>query len=91
VQLPDLVPERDNGYPTWKRTALLVGGALCIVLGVIGWLMPIVTGIPFYIAGFVLLGLASVRMARTINALDRKLPDRVRQALRRAFPKSSAS
>jgi hypothetical protein len=30
-------------------------------------------------------------MARTINALDRKLPDRVRRALRRAFPNSSAS
>jgi uncharacterized membrane protein YbaN (DUF454 family) len=91
MDLPDLVSERDNGYPAWKRTAFLVGGGVCVVLGVIGWLMPVVTGIPFYVAGFVLFGLASVRMARTINALDRKLPDRVRRALRRAFPNSSAS
>ncbi|MBM3988533.1 MAG: hypothetical protein FJ294_11335 [Planctomycetes bacterium] len=84
--LPDLLPERDNGYPTWKRTALFTAGCVCMVLGVIGWLVPVVTGIPFYIAGLALLGLASVRAARAINGLERRLPRRARLLLRRAVP-----
>ncbi|MBM3989732.1 MAG: DUF454 domain-containing protein [Planctomycetes bacterium] len=85
--LPDLLPERDSGYPTWKRTALFTLGCVCMVLGVIGWLVPVVTGVPFYIAGLVLLGLASVRAARAINLLERRLPHRARLLLRRAMPR----
>jgi uncharacterized membrane protein YbaN (DUF454 family) len=87
VELPDLLPERDNGYPAWKRTALFAAGSACMVLGVIGWLVPVVTGIPFYVAGIVLLGLASVRAARAVNRLERRLPLRARLALRRALPR----
>lgn len=70
--------------PPAKRAALLVGGIVFVVLGVVGWLIPVVTGIPFYIVGFVLLGLASPRAARWINRLDRRLPHRARVALRKA-------
>lgn len=90
VELPNLLPERDNGYPTWKRTALFTAGSVCMVLGVIGWLVPVVTGIPFYIAGLALLGLASVRAARAINVLERKLPLRARRMLRRAMPRNES-
>lgn len=86
MDLPDLLSERDNGYPAWKRTALFAVGSACMVLGVIGWLVPVVTGIPFYVAGIVLLGLASVRAARAINRLERRLPLRARLVLRRALP-----
>ena len=87
MELPDLLPERDNGYPAWKRTALFAAGSACMVLGVIGWLVPVVTGIPFYVAGIVLLGLASVRAARAVNRLERRLPLHARLALRRALPR----
>jgi uncharacterized membrane protein YbaN (DUF454 family) len=56
---------------------------VCFVLGVVGWLIPVVTGLPFHVAGLVLLGLASDRVAGWINGLDRRLPHRVRLALRR--------
>ena len=69
--------------PAWRRTLLLVSGQLCLVLGVIFWLIPVVTGIPFYLAGFALLAPVSPRFARWINWLDRKLPHRARLALRR--------
>lgn len=91
VELPDLLPERDNGYPTWKRTALFAAGSVCMLLGVIGWLVPVVTGIPFYVAGLVLLGLASVRAARAINALERRLPQRARVVLRKALPRREST
>ena len=87
TNLPDLVPERDHGLPTWKRTALFAAGSACMVLGVVGWLVPVVTGIPFYVAGIALLGLASVRAARALNALDRRLPRRARLLLRMALPR----
>lgn len=81
--LPDLVSEQPTSLPPWRRTLLLVTGQLCLVLGVIFWLIPVVTGIPFYLAGFALLAPVSPRFARWINALDRKLPHRARLALRR--------
>ncbi len=87
MELPDLLPERDNGYPAWKRSALFAAGSACMVLGVIGWLVPVVTGVPFYVAGVVLLGLASVRAARAVNRLERRLPLRARLVLRRALPR----
>jgi uncharacterized membrane protein YbaN (DUF454 family) len=52
------------------------------VLGILGWLVPIVTGIPFYIVGLGLLGLASRRVRHWINAAERHLPRRVRLLLR---------
>lgn len=81
--LPDLVSEQPTTMPTWRRTLLLISGQLCLVLGVIFWLIPVVTGIPFYLAGFALLAPVSPRFARWINWLDRKLPLRARVALRR--------
>ena len=65
------------------RLVYLVVGVICIALGVVGWLVPIVTGIPFYILGAWLLGLASVRVRHAINALERKLPAGLRRRLRR--------
>ena len=80
-ELPDLLS------PPVKRPlmlrALCVGGALvCFILGMVGWLIPVVTGLPFYAVGLLLLGTASSRVARWINRMDRCLPYRVRVKLR---------
>jgi hypothetical protein len=58
---------------------------VCFVLGIVGWLVPVVTGIPFYIAALILLGVASDRVRRAINRMERRLPERIRRKLREAL------
>jgi hypothetical protein len=82
--LGDLIATDRPPLPTWKRALLVGGGVLFLVLGMAGWLIPLVTGIPFYIVGLVMLGSASRRFAEWINGLDRRLPFKARRLLRRA-------
>ncbi len=81
-ELPDLLPPLVK-RPVWVRALCIAGALVCFVLGVIGWLIPIVTGLPFYAIGLLLLGMASSRVAGWINRLDRRLPLAVRVALRK--------
>jgi uncharacterized membrane protein YbaN (DUF454 family) len=53
----------------------------------VGWLLPVVTGIPFYIMGLALLGLASGRARQWINRMERALPEDLRWSLRRGLAK----
>lgn len=82
-ELPDLLPPSRRKLPLWQRLLYLVLGLLCLALGILGWLLPIVTGIPFYLLGLWLLGLSSGRARRWINRGERRLPYRVRLLLRR--------
>jgi len=66
---------------TWRVLAL-VGGVLFMVLGVVGWLIPVVTGIPFYIIGLGLFGMGSRRARHWINKLEQHLPYKARLFLR---------
>lgn len=86
-KIPDLLPERSEKRAPWKRVALLVAAAVFFVVGTVGWIVPIVAGFPFYIASLVLLAMASDRMRKWINALDRKLSDRWRLKIRKAVRK----
>ena len=81
-ELPDLI-STTHRRPLWKRALYVLGALVCFALGVVGWLIPVVTGLPFHAAGLVLLGLASSRVARWINRLERRLPHRVRVQLRK--------
>jgi uncharacterized membrane protein YbaN (DUF454 family) len=65
-----------------KRVALLAAALLFVVLGIVGWLLPVVTGIPFYILGLVCAGMASRRVGGWINRHERRLPRRLRLLLR---------
>ena len=80
-ELPELLPPEVT-RPLWQRALCVCGAGVCFILGVIGWLIPVVTGLPFYAVGLLLLGMASKRVARWINRMDRKLPYRVRVKLR---------
>ena len=80
-ELPDLLSTTIN-RPLWLRALCVAGAIVCFILGVIGWLIPLVTGLPFYAAGLILLGMASSRAAAWINRLDRRLPHAVRVKLR---------
>jgi uncharacterized membrane protein YbaN (DUF454 family) len=65
----------------------LAGALVFFALGIVGWLVPVVTGLPFYVAGLLLLGMSSDRVLGLINRADRKLPMGVRRALRHALGK----
>lgn len=85
---PFLDEDRPMGHPV-LRVLYLLAGLLCMVLGVVGWLVPIITGIPFYVLGAWLLGLSSRRARHGINALETKLPHGVRVRLRKWFQRST--
>src|SRR5712664_1343635 len=77
--LPDLLREQDGRHPVWLRLIFLAAA--------VGWLIPVITGIPFYAAGLVFLGLASDRVRRWINRLERRLAESTRQRIRRLLAK----
>ena len=81
-ELPDLLPSRVK-RALWVRALCVAGAVVCFALGVVGWLIPVVTGLPFYAIGLLLLGMASGRVARWINRMDRRLPLAVRIKLRK--------
>ena len=81
-ELPDLIQEQRARPGMVKRIALLAAALVLFGLGIVGWLVPIVTGIPFYILAAVCAGMASPRVARWINRHERRLPRRWRLLLR---------
>lgn len=80
--LPDLLKIPPVARNPWLRVLLALGGVLCMVLGVVGWLVPVVPGIPFYILGAVLFGMAHPPLGRWINRKERGFSPRVRLMLR---------
>jgi hypothetical protein len=83
VELPDLIRTDGPRRGAVVRVALLVAGAVFFVLGIVGWLVPVVTGIPFYILSAICLGMASRRIARWVNKHERRLPYKFRRLLRK--------
>lgn len=86
-QLPDLLRPRVRDRPVWVRALCLAGAVVFFAAGIVGWLIPFVTGVPFYVVGFVLLGMASNQARKWINRMERKLPERFRWKLRRGLKK----
>jgi len=82
---PDLLREPEHHRPLWMRVLYVAGAGIFFALGIVGWLIPVMTGIPFYVAGLALLALASDNARHFINRLERRLPRRVRWALRRGL------
>ena len=91
--LPDLVNADRRDRSPLARLGLLLLALLLFVLAIVGWLVPIVTGVPFWIAGFLALGMASPRAGRWINRMEGRLPYRwrllLRPKLRREFRSKS--
>lgn len=80
--LPDLVQVEGRERSVAARVALLFMTLIFFALAIIGWLVPIVTGIPFWILGFLTLGMASRRAARWVNRQEARMPYRWRLLLR---------
>lgn len=85
--LPDLLRSPDERHPFWLRVVFMGAAVVCFALGVVGWLIPVITGIPFYAAGLVFLGLASDRTRRFINRMEHKLSENTRRRIRRVIAK----
>jgi uncharacterized membrane protein YbaN (DUF454 family) len=82
--LPDLL--RTGGHrPLWVRLLCLLGALIFFVLGVVGWLIPILTGVPFYAVALLLLAVSSDRVGDWVNRMERRLPHRSRVAIRRVL------
>jgi hypothetical protein len=81
-ELPDLIDRGNAPRPVWVRVLALVGAVACFILGVVGWLIPVITGLPFYAAGLVLLAVASNQVGGWVNRLERRLPHTLRLKLR---------
>ena len=91
LELPELLKEREKPLHLTWRVFALAGGVVFMILGVVGWLFPIVTGIPFYILGLGLLGMGSRRVRHWINQLEQRLPYRARLFLRPKLRKALRS
>jgi uncharacterized membrane protein YbaN (DUF454 family) len=70
-----------------SRVLLVSAAVLCFVLGILGWLVPVVTGIPFYVLGLVLLGMASSSVRDWINRAEARLSPKWRRLLRAGLAK----
>ena len=55
-ELPDLLTPHGRSRPLWVRVLCFAGAFVFFVLGLAGWLIPLVTGIPFYLVAIALLG-----------------------------------
>jgi hypothetical protein len=82
TRLAPLLPEGPRSHSTITRIGLLVASGVLILLGVVFWLVPVVTGLPFYLAAVVTLSMASSRAARWMNRCEQHLPYRFRRWLR---------
>ena len=90
TEFGDLVPETWVAKSLFKRFLFLALSLLLLVMGLIGWLVPIVTGVPFFVASLVAVAMASHRGCRAINEIDRRLPLSLRRGLRRCQHASQA-
>ena len=80
--LPDLFREPERRHPIWLRILFVAVALACFAAGVVGWLIPVITGLPFYAIGLVFLGLARVRVRRWLMRLDRRLAEGTRSKIR---------
>jgi uncharacterized membrane protein YbaN (DUF454 family) len=61
---------------------LVLGALALFALAIVFWLVPVLSGIPFWVLGALVLGMASRRAARWINRQERRLPPSWRLLLR---------
>jgi uncharacterized membrane protein YbaN (DUF454 family) len=57
-----------------KRTLIFIAGILCLILGVIGLVLPFLQGLLFIAIGLILLSIASPRARALIERYTRKFP-----------------
>jgi len=82
-ELPDLLRKHETRPPAWQAVLWGGGGMVAIVVGVVLWLTPVLTGsVLFYILGLVMLAKSSERARVWINRQEGRLPYKWRVKLR---------
>ena len=69
--------------PLWQRIIYPVIGAILIVLGIIGWLVPIIPGFPLIIIGLPLFVCINPRFELWARRLMRKMGQAVKKRFRK--------
>jgi len=80
--MTDILRKPRKNRPAWVRPALFTGAFLAFAAGIVAWLVPVITGIPFFIVALVLLGMASERVRRWLNRAERRLSVKWRRRIR---------
>ena len=84
-ELPPLLRVPREEKPLWKRLLYVGGAVLAFIVGIFGWLVPVITGIPFYVLGLIFLAMASNRTLEWINSAETRLSPKWRKKLRGAL------
>lgn len=82
IGFDDLFDEHAPRRRLWQRAGLVLLALVCFALGVLGWLIPIMSGVPFHVGGLFLVGMVSPGIAKRLNGAERRLPQRLRKLLR---------
>lgn len=81
--LPDLIKCDGRVRHPVYRAVLFASAVVCLLVGLVGVVLPVMPGVPFFIPGIVLLGMASERAAHWINSRERRLKPKWRVRLRK--------
>jgi DMSO reductase anchor subunit len=81
--LSDFVPTTWVAKSLTGRLLMLLLAVGLLLLGLLGWIIPLITGVPFLIASVVAVAMASHRVCRWVNFVEGKFPVRLRRGLRR--------
>ncbi len=84
-ELPALISIQELNYSRLRRTIALLSGLSCIVLGIVGWVLPFVPGVPLLVFGIALCCYAIPSLAKRVNCIDERLPLSIRLWFRPKF------
>ena len=77
-----LIPVLRDARWGWRRAAFVALAVVLILLGFATVPVPLASGVIFWIPGVLMLSIAIPPVARWLNRLEHKLPDRWRRRLR---------
>jgi len=81
-EIPDFLPEDKGDSGFLKKCFFVVGGLVLIVLGIVGWVLPFLMGVPLIAAGLAMAAVAIPGLRKLVNSLEAKLPRKWRLYLR---------
>ena len=85
----ELFPPPEHRASAVRRTLTGTLGIVCIVLGIILGILPIVPGFPLIAVGVLLLVASSEPSRRALNRVERRLPAKARKLLRKLARRSA--
>ena len=86
----ELFPPPEHPGSRLRRTMTGTLGVICIVVGIVLGILPIVPGFPLIAVGILLLVASSEPSRRLLNRAERRLPDRARKILRKLVRRSAS-